>query len=120
MFEQLANMIGSVASAVGVITSSVGEVALGTSQSLLSVAHEMWKGIDLDNVSLHLDCGKCVVLHADAFAQLVADNVGGGFNDMPAEMRNELTLLVGRVTEWTPLLQLDRRQSLLHETFRSL
>ena len=57
MFEQLANMTGTAASTASIITTSVGAVALGTSQSVLSVAHEMWQGVDLDDVSLHFDLG---------------------------------------------------------------
>ena len=120
MFEQLANMTGAAATTASIITTSVGAVALGTSESVLSVAHEMWKGVDLANVSLHLDLGKCVVLHADSFAQLVKDDVSHNFGDMPQVMQNDLMELVTKVNEWKPLLQLERRQVLVRGALQSL
>ena len=120
MFEQLANMTGSAATAAGLVSSSVGAVALGTSQSVLNVAHDVWKGVDLSNVSLRLDLGRAVVLHSEAFSQLIANDIGNDFSAMPTAMKDELLLLVSRISPWMPLLQLDRRQSLLHESYSSL
>ena len=61
-----------------------------------------------------------MVLNSEAFSQLVKDDVSHSFSDMPAAIQDDLLQLVGQVSEWKPLLQLDRRQTLMRGSFQLL
>ena len=55
VLESVANMTANVASTAGALTSVTTSLAVGSTSSVLGLAHDFWKGIDVHQVQLGVD-----------------------------------------------------------------